>query len=107
MSGSSNGVRCCLLGVCCPPVARNAPAGARDNWETKRKASLATMILQGDDTLTTTQAAKVAAFLYSELGFVPIGVDEAMVELYRPFFEAVAAQGAGAAGATANAAVPK
>ena len=83
----SNGVRCCLLGPCCPPPVPGAPSGATENWEAKRKKALATMIVEGDSTVTDVQAAKVAAYLYSQVGFVPPGVDIAAATLYRPLFE--------------------
>jgi hypothetical protein len=79
----SNGVRCCLLGVCCPPFA--------DGSEEKRLEALTEMIasrLPGDgDTLaaeTWKSAARAAAHVVlSQFDLVPKGLGDAIVEAYR------------------------
>ena len=71
---------CCLLGVCCPQDPENQGFAAVNE---KRVRALAELVRDaGGNT-----PEDIARHLLANVGIVPLGMDVAMAEGYRPFFK--------------------
>lgn len=76
----SNGIRCCILGPCCPPPPTAAPI-AIDRVAPEAIAALAKEL----EPITGNSKA-VAEFIFENYDLVPPGVGTTIVNAYAPEF---------------------
>lgn len=76
---------CCLLAVCCPHPL-NATAKQIEAHNNRRAHAFAELVKMGFPDVGLDKMAEIGAFLLTKVGFVPLGVDVALVGAYEPYF---------------------
>lgn len=76
----SNGIRCCILGPCCPPP----PPGPDGKGPRVSPDAIAALAKELEPVTGNSEA--VAAFIFEHYDLVPAGVGTAIVNAYAPEF---------------------